>query len=154
MEPSTVTRLAAIANIVGIKEASGNMAQICEVCRSVPAEFIVVSGDDVMTVPMMAVGARGVSSVASNQIPAEMSQMVEAAERGDFAAARAIHERIMPLMQINFIESSPGPVKSAMATMGLLEETYRLPLVPPRPESKERINRVLKDLGLLKGALV
>jgi 4-hydroxy-tetrahydrodipicolinate synthase len=154
MEPSTVTRLATIANIVGIKEASGNMAQICEVCRSVPPEFIVVSGDDVMTVPMMAVGARGVISVASNQIPAEMSQMVEAAERGDFAAARAIHERIMALMQINFIESSPGPVKSAMATMGLLEETYRLPLVPPRPESKERINRVLKDLGLLKGALV
>jgi 4-hydroxy-tetrahydrodipicolinate synthase len=130
------------------------MAQICEVCRSVPPEFIVVSGDDVMTVPMMAAGARGVISVASNQIPAEMSQMVEAAERGDFAAARAIHERIMPLMQINFIESSPGPVKSAMATMGLLEETYRLPLVAPRPESKEKINRVLKDLGLLKGALV
>ncbi len=154
MEPSTVTRLATIANIVGIKEASGNMAQICEVCRSVPPEFVVVSGDDVMTVPMMAVGARGVISVASNQIPAEMSQMVEAAERGDFAAARAIHERIMPLMQINFIESSPGPVKSAMATMGLLEETYRLPLVPPRLESKEKINRVLKDLGLLKGALV
>jgi 4-hydroxy-tetrahydrodipicolinate synthase len=154
MEPSTVIRLATIANIVGIKEASGNMAQICEVCRSAPPEFIVVSGDDVMTVPMMAVGARGVISVASNQIPAEMSQMVEAAERGDFAAARAIHERIMPLMQINFIESSPGPVKSAMATMGLLEETYRLPLVPPRPESKERINGVLKDLGLLKGALV
>jgi 4-hydroxy-tetrahydrodipicolinate synthase len=154
MEPSTVTRLATIANIVGIKEASGNMAQICEVCRSVPPEFIVVSGDDVMTVPMMAVGARGVISVASNQIPAEMSQMVEAAERGDFAAARAIHERIMPLMQINFIESSPGPVKSAMAMMGLIEETYRLPLVPPRLESKEKINRVLKDLGLLKGALV
>jgi 4-hydroxy-tetrahydrodipicolinate synthase len=154
MEPSTVTRLATIANIVGIKEASGNMAQICEVCRSVPPEFIVVSGDDVMTVPMMAVGARGVISVASNQIPAEMSQMVEAADRGDFAAARVIHERIMPLMQINFIESSPGPVKSAMAAMGLIEETYRLPLVPPRPESKERINRVLKELGLLKGALV
>jgi 4-hydroxy-tetrahydrodipicolinate synthase len=154
IDPSTVIRLAAIANIVGIKEASGNMAQICEVCRSVPPEFIVVSGDDVMTVPMMAVGARGVISVASNQIPAEMSQMVEAAERGDFAAARVVHDRIMPLMQINFIESSPGPVKSAMATMGLLEETYRLPLVPPRPESKEKINRVLKDLGLLKGALV
>jgi 4-hydroxy-tetrahydrodipicolinate synthase len=154
MEPPTVTRLAAIANIVGIKEASGNMAQVCEVCRSVPPEFIVVSGDDVMTVPIMAVGGRGVISVASNQIPAEMSQLVEAAERGDFATARAIHERIMPLMQINFVESSPGPVKSAMATMGLIEEAYRLPIVAPRAESKERINRVLKDLGLLKGALV
>src|SRR5262245_5261851 len=154
IEPSTVIRLAAIANIAGIKEASGNMAQICEVCRSVPPEFIVVSGDDVMTVPMMAVGARGVISVASNQIPTEMSQMVEAAERADFAAARAIHERIMPLMQINFIESSPGPVKSGMAAMGLIEETYRLPIVAPRAESKERITRVLKDLDLLKGALV
>jgi 4-hydroxy-tetrahydrodipicolinate synthase len=154
MEPPTVTRLAAMSNIVGIKEASGNMAQVCEVCRSVPPDFLVVSGDDVMTVPMMAVGGRGVISVASNQIPAEMSRMVEAAERGDFAAARAIHERIMPLMQINFIESSPGPVKSAMATMGLIEEAYRLPIVPPHAESKERINRVLKDLGLLKGALV
>jgi 4-hydroxy-tetrahydrodipicolinate synthase len=95
-----------------------------------------------------------VIAVASNEIPTEMSQMVEAAERGDFAGARAIHDRILPLMQINFVESSPGPVKSAMAAMGLLEEVYRLPLVPPRSESKEKINKVLKDLGLLKGALV
>jgi 4-hydroxy-tetrahydrodipicolinate synthase len=87
-------------------------------------------------------------------MPAEMSQLVEAAERGDYAAARAIHTRIMPLMQINFVESSPGPLKTAMAAMGLLEEVYRLPLVAPRPESKEKIHNVLKDLGLLKGALV
>jgi 4-hydroxy-tetrahydrodipicolinate synthase len=154
IELPTVVRLATISNIIGIKEASGNMAQICEVCRSVPPEFIVLSGDDVVTVPMMAVGSRGVISVASNEIPAEMSQMVEGAERGDFAAARAIHERILPLMQINFVESSPGPVKAAMAAMGLLEEVYRLPLVAPRPESKARINQVLKDLGVLKAALV
>ncbi len=154
IEPATVVRLAALPTIVGIKEASGNMAQICEVCRVVPRDFIVLSGDDVMTLPLMAVGGRGVISVVSNQIPSEMSQMVEAAERGDFAGARAIHERIMPLMQINFVESSPGPVKSAMAAMGLIEEAYRLPMVPPRSESKEKINKVLKDLGLLKGALV
>jgi len=154
IELPTVVRLATTSNIIGIKEASGNMAQICEVCRSVPPEFIVLSGDDVVTVPMMAVGSRGVISVASNEIPAEMSQMVEGAERGDFAAARAIHERILPLMQINFVESSPGPVKAAMAAMGLLEEVYRLPLVAPRPESKARINQVLKDLGVLKAALV
>jgi 4-hydroxy-tetrahydrodipicolinate synthase len=154
IEPATVVRLAGLPTIVGIKEASGNMAQICDVCRVVPRDFIVLSGDDVMTLPIMAVGGRGVIAVASNEIPTEMSQMVEAAERGDFAGARAIHDRILPLMQINFVESSPGPVKSAMAAMGLLEEVYRLPLVPPRSESKEKINKVLKDLGLLKGALV
>jgi 4-hydroxy-tetrahydrodipicolinate synthase len=102
----------------------------------------------------VAVGGRGVISVVSNEMPAEMSRMVEAAERGDFLAARAIHTRIMPLMQINFVESSPGPVKAAMAAMGLLEEEYRLPMVPPRLESKERISQVLKELGLLKAALV
>jgi 4-hydroxy-tetrahydrodipicolinate synthase len=154
IEPATVVRLAGLPTIIGIKEASGNMAQICDVCRVVPRDFIVLSGDDVMTLPIMAVGGRGVIAVASNEIPTQMSQMVEAAERGDFAGARAIHERILPLMQINFVESSPGPVKSAMAAMGLLEEVYRLPLVPPRPESKEKINKALKDLGLLKGALV
>jgi 4-hydroxy-tetrahydrodipicolinate synthase len=154
IEPATAVRLASIPNIVGIKEASGNMAQMCEVCRALPPGFIVLSGDDVVTLPLMAVGGRGVISVVSNEIPAEMSQMVEAAERGDFAAARAIHTRIMPLMQVNFIESSPGPVKAAMAAMGLLEEVYRLPMVSPKPESKEKINRILKDLNLLKGALV
>jgi 4-hydroxy-tetrahydrodipicolinate synthase len=150
IEVSTVVRLAAIPNIIGIKEASGNMAQMCDLCRAVPAKFIVLSGDDAITLPLMAVGGRGVISVASNEIPAEMSQMIEAAERGDFAAARAIHERILPLMQINFIESSPGPVKVAMAAMGLLEEAYRLPLVSPKATSKEQILTVLKDLHLIE----
>jgi 4-hydroxy-tetrahydrodipicolinate synthase len=154
IEAATVVRLASLPNVVGIKEASGNMTQMCEVCRLVPENFLVLSGDDAVTLPLMAVGGRGIISVVSNEIPAEMAQMVEAAERGDFAAARAIHTRIMPLMQVNFVESSPGPVKAAMAAMGLLEEIYRLPLVPPRPESKDRIFKVLKDLGLLKGALV
>jgi 4-hydroxy-tetrahydrodipicolinate synthase len=149
IEPATVVRLSDISNIIGIKEASGNMTQMCDVCRLVPADFIVLSGDDVVTLPLMAVGGRGIISVASNEIPGEMSQMVEAAERGDYTAARAIHTRIMPLVQINFVESSPGPVKAAMAAMGLLEEMYRLPLVPPRAESKEKILKVLKELNLL-----
>jgi 4-hydroxy-tetrahydrodipicolinate synthase len=154
IEPATVVRLASLPNIVGIKEASGNMTQMCEVCRLVPESFLVLSGDDAVTLPLMAVGGRGVISVVSNEVPAEMAQMVEEAERGDFQAARAIHTRLMPLMQVNFIESSPGPVKAAMATMGLLEEIYRLPIVSPRAESKEKIGAVLKNLGLLKGALV
>jgi 4-hydroxy-tetrahydrodipicolinate synthase len=154
IEPATVVRLASLPNVIGIKEASGNMTQMCEICRLVPSDFLVLSGDDAVTLPLMAVGGRGVISVASNQIPGEMARMVEAAEQGDFAAARAIHARIMPLMQINFVESSPGPLKAAMAAMGLLEEIYRLPLVPPRPESKDKIFKVLKDLGLLKAALV
>jgi 4-hydroxy-tetrahydrodipicolinate synthase len=155
VEVQTLVRLAALPNVVGVKEASGNMTQMCEVCRAVPPGFIVLSGDDVLTLPLMAVGGRGVISVASNEIPAEMAQMVEAAERDDFPAARAMHARILPLMQVNFIEANPVPVKAAMAAMGLLEEVYRLPMVPPRPESKEKIVKVLKELNLVnKPALV
>jgi 4-hydroxy-tetrahydrodipicolinate synthase len=127
---------------------------MCEICRLVPSDFIVLAGDDVVTLPLMAVGGRGVISVASNEIPAEMVAMVEAAERSDFTGARKIHDRVLPLMQINFVESNPGPVKAAMAAMGLLEEAYRLPVCPPRPESREKIGRVLRDLGLMKAALV
>jgi len=148
IEPATVVRLSSLPNVVGIKEASGNMTQMCEVCRLVPDNFLVLSGDDAVTLPLMAVGGRGIISVVSNEIPADMAQMVEAAERGDFAAARAIHTRIMPLMQINFVESNPGPVKAAMAAMGLLEEVFRLPMTSPRPESKEKILAVLNDLKL------
>ena len=148
IEPPTVVRLASLPNVVGIKEASGNMTQMCEVCRLVPPDFLVLSGDDAVTLPLMAVGGRGIISVVSNQVPGDMSRMVEAAEKGDFAAARAIHARIMPLMQINFIESSPGPVKAAMAAMGLLEEVYRLPMTSPRQESKDKILAVLNDLKL------
>jgi 4-hydroxy-tetrahydrodipicolinate synthase len=154
VEPATLARLAAIPNIVGVKEASGNVPQMCEIVRAVPPDFIVLSGDDALTLPLMAVGGHGIVSVASNEIPFEMVTMVEAAERNDFAAARAIHARILPLMSINFVESNPQPVKAAMAAMGLLEEVYRLPMVPPKADSKEKINKVLKDLGLLKGALV
>ncbi len=145
----TIVRLSAIPNIIGVKEASGNMTQICEICRAAPPGFLVLSGDDALTLPVMSVGGHGIVSVASNEVPAEMTHMVELAEQGDFAAARRLHTDLLPLMQINFIESSPIPVKFAMAAMGLLEEVYRLPMVPPCPASRERITRVLKDAGLL-----
>src|SRR5205085_8676958 len=115
VEVATLARLADIPNIAGVKEASGNVSQMCEVCRAVPANFTVLSGDDALTLPLMAVGGHGIISVASNEIPADMVRMVEAAERNDFAAARAVHARILPLMSINFVESNPQPVKYAMA---------------------------------------
>jgi len=150
IDVATLLRLAEMPTIVGVKEASGNVTQMCEICRAVPPDFIVLSGDDALTLPLMAVGGRGIVSVASNEIPAEMVQMVEAAERNDFAEARKIHARILPLMMVNFVEANPIPAKAAMAAMGLLEESYRLPMVPPRPESREKIEKVLKDLQLLK----
>jgi 4-hydroxy-tetrahydrodipicolinate synthase len=152
VDPATLVRLAAIPRIIGVKEASGNIQQMCEVCRSVPADFIVLSGDDAITLPLMAVGGRGVISVASNEVPREMAQMVEAAERGDFAAARRIHESLLPLMLVNFVESNPIPVKAAMAAMGLLDEHYRLPMVPPRAQSRAKVLKVLSDMGLLRDA--
>jgi 4-hydroxy-tetrahydrodipicolinate synthase len=148
IDAATLARLATVPNIVGVKEASGNITQMVEICRAVPAEFIVLSGDDALTLPLMAIGGRGVISVASNEIPAEMSQMVEAAERGDHTTARQFHHRLTPLMLGNFIESNPGPVKFAMAAMGLCEEVYRLPMVPPRPASQQKILDLLRDLGL------
>ena len=154
VEVATLARLAQLPNIIGVKEASGNVPQMCEICHAVPDGFLVLSGDDGLTLPVMSIGGHGIISVAANEIPAEMVQMVEAAERNDFAAARAVHARILPLMSVNFVESNPGPVKSAMAAMGLVEETYRLPIVAPKPESKQKIVQVLKELGLLKGALV
>lgn len=149
IEPRTVARLAEVTNIVAVKEASGNMTQICEVCRAVPDDFIVLSGDDAMTVPMMAVGAKGVISVASNVSPGAMVAMVEAAERGDFAGAREAHARLLPLMLVSFVESNPIPVKAALAMMGLLEEVYRLPLVPPSDASRARISEVLGALDVV-----
>ncbi|MGC4082636.1 MAG: 4-hydroxy-tetrahydrodipicolinate synthase [Vicinamibacterales bacterium] len=147
IEPSTLARLATITNIIGVKEASGSISQMLDVCKVAPPDFLVLSGDDALTLPLMAIGGRGVISVASNEIPAEMVQMVDAALRGDFAAARAVHNRILPLMQVNFVEANPVPVKSAMAMMGLIEESYRLPMCPPIAASKDRIRRVLQDLS-------
>jgi 4-hydroxy-tetrahydrodipicolinate synthase len=144
-------RLSAISNIVGVKEASGNVTQACEICRAVPEDFLVLSGDDALTLPIMSVGGRGIISVVSNEAPASMARMVELAEAGDFTAARRVHRDLFPLMQVNFVESSPIPVKAAMAMMGLLEEVYRLPMVPPSAASRERIARVLQSLGLPSG---
>jgi len=149
IDPATLARLATLPNLVGVKEASGNMAQIADICQSLPPRFLVLSGDDVLTLPAMAVGARGVVSVSSNEVPGEMARMVEAAERNDFAAARAVHQRLMPLLQANFLEANPIPVKAAMAAMGLIEEAYRLPMVGPRPATRERLLKVLHDLHLL-----
>jgi 4-hydroxy-tetrahydrodipicolinate synthase len=148
IDPPTVARLAAITNIVGVKEASGNVTQMAEICHRVPSDFIVMSGDDALALPLMAIGGRGVISVASNEAPAEMVQMVEAAERGDFVTARRWHQKLLPLMQINFTESNPGPVKFAMSVMGLCEETFRLPMVSPRRESQDRILAVLREFGM------
>jgi 4-hydroxy-tetrahydrodipicolinate synthase len=147
---NTLARLATIPNIVGVKEASGNMQQACEYVHAVPADFIVLSGEDAITVPMMAIGGRGVICVISNEVPRAIAQMVEAAERGDFAAARKMHQSLLPLMLVNFCESNPIPVKAAMAAMGLLDEVYRLPMVPPRQESRAKILSVLSEQGLLK----
>jgi 4-hydroxy-tetrahydrodipicolinate synthase len=144
VDVATLVRLSTVPGIVGVKEASGNITQMCDVCGSVPDQFLVLSGDDALTLPVMAVGGHGVISVASNEVPSEMVRMVEAAERNDFAAARKTHAQLLRLMMINFVESNPIPVKSAMAAMGLLEEVYRLPMVPPREASRARILEVLR----------
>ncbi|MDQ3211037.1 MAG: 4-hydroxy-tetrahydrodipicolinate synthase [Acidobacteriota bacterium] len=152
VEVSTVARLTAIRNIAGVKEASGNVTQMCELCRAVPSSFLVLAGDDALTLPVMSIGGRGIISVVANEVPAQMVRMVERAEAGDFGGARTLHHELLPLMQVNFIESSPIPVKAAMAMMGLIDEVYRLPLVPPSQASRERIGTVLRELGLPAGA--
>src|SRR5438876_9112247 len=141
-------------NIVAVKEASGNLTQIMEILRERPANFSVLSGDDAVTLPLIALGADGIVSVASNEIPDLMSRMTQLALDGNWAEARALHYRILPLMEINFIESSPGPVKAAMAMMGLLEENFRLPLVPIQETSRARVREVIKELGVLENAQV
>ncbi len=153
LETPTLKRLADIPNVVGVKEASGNITQIADVLHSLPSDFIVLAGDDIVTLPTMVIGGHGVISVAANEVPAEMVAMVEAAERGDFAAARAVHHRLMPLMQVNFIEGNPIPVKAAMAAMGLLDEHYRLPICPPQPASRDRIVQALRSMHALESVL-
>ena len=148
VEPATVKRLAEIENIAGIKEASGNIAQMSAILNAVPNHFLVLSGDDSITLPLIALGGRGIISVVSNEIPAEMTRLTKLCLEGDFSAARAVHRRYAPLMEINFVESNPIPVKAAMAEMGLLEPVWRLPLVPPKAENRARIRGVLESLGL------
>lgn len=152
IEPATVQRLAAIPNIVGLKEASGNVAQMAAILNAVPDEFVVLSGDDAITLPIISLGGRGVISVVSNEIPAEMARMTRLALSGDFTGARAIHRSVHRLMEINFVESNPIPVKAAMAQMGLLEPVWRLPLVAPKTENQTRIRGVLESFGLVAPA--
>ena len=150
VEPATLARLAQIDNIVGVKEASGNIGQIASVINQVPDRFTVLSGDDAIALPVIALGGRGVISVVSNEIPAEMSELVHACLDADFAHARRLQKRYLALMEMNFIETNPGPAKAAMAELGLLEPVWRLPLVAPKAENLERIRGVLHATGLLK----
>jgi 4-hydroxy-tetrahydrodipicolinate synthase len=149
VEPRTLARLAGIPNIVGVKEASGNMQQMCEVCHVAPPGFSVLCGDDALTLPLMSVGGCGVISVASNLVPDRMAQMVNLALSGDFAAARREHQALLPLMLVNFVESNPIPVKAGLAMLGLCEPVYRLPMVPPSEQSAAKIRQTLVDAGVL-----
>ncbi|HET7228216.1 MAG TPA: 4-hydroxy-tetrahydrodipicolinate synthase [Chthoniobacterales bacterium] len=149
IEPATLVRLAQVGNIVGVKEASGNISQMATILAAVPKDFAVLSGDDGITLPLMALGGRGMISVASNEIPAEMAHIAKLANANDFAAARELHNRWFPLMEVNFIETNPIPVKSALALMGLCEPVFRLPLVPPKSENLAKIRNVLESTGLL-----
>jgi 4-hydroxy-tetrahydrodipicolinate synthase len=150
IEPATVARLAEIENIVGVKEASGNIAQMAVVLASVPKNFAVLSGDDGITIPLMALGGRGLISVVSNEIPAEMTRIVQLCLGNDFVAAREIHQRYFRLMEANFVETNPGPAKAAMALMGLLEPVFRLPIVTPKPENLAKIRGALEGVGLIQ----
>ncbi len=150
LEPSTVKRLAEIDNIVGLKEASGNISQMAALANAVPDDFAILSGDDAIALPLFALGGRGVISVASNEIPAEIAQLCRHGLRGEFGEARAIHRKYLPLMEINFIESNPIPVKAALALMGLLEPVWRLPMVAPKAENLERIRAVLQSLQFVE----
>ncbi|MGI8745381.1 MAG: 4-hydroxy-tetrahydrodipicolinate synthase [Bryobacteraceae bacterium] len=154
VEPATLKRLAGIEYIVGVKEASGNIGQMAAVLHQVPQEFTVLSGDDAITIPLIALGGKGIVSVVSNQIPKEMTQLSQLALANDFEGARALQREYFPLMEINFIESNPIPVKAAMGLMGLLEPAYRLPMVPPSAANLAKIEKVLEGLGLLAGQTV
>jgi 4-hydroxy-tetrahydrodipicolinate synthase len=151
IEAGTTLRLARdIENVVAVKEASGNLAQIMEILRNRPEDFLVLSGDDALTFAMLALGADGLVSVASNEAPGPLSRMVDAALAGRWDEARELHYRWLPLMDVNFVESSPGPVKAAMALLGLVEENLRLPLVPVTEKTRSRVREVLVELGLLE----
>ncbi|HUJ23488.1 MAG TPA: 4-hydroxy-tetrahydrodipicolinate synthase [Bryobacteraceae bacterium] len=149
VEPATLARLAQIDNIVGVKEASGSITQMANVIQQVPETFVVLSGDDAITLPLIALGGRGIISVVSNEIPAEMTELARLCLAGDFAGGRKLQRKFLPLMEVNFVESNPIPVKAAMGLMGLLEPVYRLPMCPPQPVNLARIEKVLESLGLL-----
>jgi 4-hydroxy-tetrahydrodipicolinate synthase len=149
IDTATLERLSEIDNIVGIKEASGDITQVASMLAHLPEDFVVLSGDDALALPIVALGGKGLISVVSNEIPAEMAELVRSCLQNNFEQARRLQRRFLPLMEINFIESNPIPVKAAMAAMGLLEPVWRLPLCPPRPENEEKIRGVLECLGLV-----
>ena len=154
VDPNTLARLAQIERVVAVKEASGNISQMSQIFQAVPNDFAVLSGDDAITLPLMALGGLGVISVVSNEVPYAMSRLASLCLEGDYPAAQQMHRRLHALMEINFVESNPGPVKAALAMMGLIEPAYRLPVVPPRPESLKKIEAALSDLGLIPGSPV
>lgn len=149
VEPATMKRLAGIDNIVGIKEASGNIGQMAQMAHHLPDRIDILSGDDAITIPLISLGGRGLISVVSNEIPGEMTKLTQLALAGEFAGARALQRRWLPLMEVNFVESNPIPVKAAMAMMGLLEPVWRLPMIPPAEANRAKIEAVLKSCGLL-----
>jgi 4-hydroxy-tetrahydrodipicolinate synthase len=149
IDPATLARVAEIETVVGVKEASGNISQIVAIFQAVPPSFAVLSGDDAVTLPVIALGGVGVISVVSNQVPFAMARLTSLCLEGDFPAAREMQRRLHALMEINFIESNPGPVKAAMGLMGLIDPVFRLPAVHPKPESMKRIEKVLLELGLI-----
>lgn len=154
VDAPTLARLAEIETVVAVKEASGNISQMAAIFQLVPESFAVLSGDDAVTLPLIALGGVGVISVASNEVPYAMSRLTSLALEGDFHGARELQRRLHALMEVNFVESNPGPVKAALALMGLLDPVYRLPAVAPRPESLRKIEKVLTDLGLIPGTEV
>jgi 4-hydroxy-tetrahydrodipicolinate synthase len=149
LEAGTVVRLAEIPNIVGVKEASGNLTQIAEICSAAREGFSVLSGDDALTLPVIALGGVGLISVASNEIPREMAEMTRFALNNDWNGARQILRKFLPLMQANFIESSPMPVKAVLAMMGRIEEAYRLPMVQVRRDTRSKLQKIAADAGLV-----
>jgi 4-hydroxy-tetrahydrodipicolinate synthase len=149
IEPPTVARLSKIPNIIGIKEASGSIVQQMEVLAAVPPGFRVLSGDDSFTFPLMALGGVGIISVISNEIPGQMTRLAHLLLEGKLEAARQLHFSLLPLMQVNFIETNPIPVKAALAMMGMIEEVYRLPMVPMKTENRAKLEKVLAAQGLL-----
>jgi 4-hydroxy-tetrahydrodipicolinate synthase len=147
--PTTLARLAEIDQIVGVKESCGNLDQMAHVIASCPEDFAVLSGDDSLTLPLLALGGRGVISTSSNVAPADMVGLVRAFRAGDLARARDLHYRLLPLFDALFVETNPIPVKAALAMRGLIRDELRLPLTPITPPCRERLQAVLKELGIL-----
>ena len=154
IEPATVARLSKIPNIIGIKEASGSITQQMEVLNSVEPGFHVLSGDDAFTFPLMALGGVGIISVVSNEIPGQMTRLAHLMLDGKYDEARKLHFQLLPLVQANFLETNPIPVKAALAMMGLIEEVYRLPMVPMKPENRAKLEKALAAQGLLEAQKV